>query len=41
MHIPPAEIEKVKDSVNLVNDFIHISVFENSMDRKSFSYLYQ
>jgi len=36
MHIPPAEIKTVKDSVNLINDFIDITVFERSMKRKSF-----
>ncbi|MDA3814018.1 MAG: MBL fold metallo-hydrolase [Candidatus Cloacimonetes bacterium] len=38
MHIPPAEIKTVKDSISLINDFIDISVFENSMKRKSFFY---
>lgn len=37
-HIPPAEIQEVKDSVNLVDDFIDITVFESSMERKSFIY---
>jgi L-ascorbate metabolism protein UlaG (beta-lactamase superfamily) len=36
MHIPPAEIEIVKDSVKLINDFIDITVFEGSMEKKSF-----
>ena len=36
MHIPPAEIEIVKDSVKLINDFIDITVFESSMKKKSF-----
>jgi len=36
MHIPPAEIETVKDSINMINDFIDITVFESSMKRKSF-----
>jgi len=36
MHIPPAEIETVKDSVNLINDFIDITVFDSSMKRKAF-----
>lgn len=36
MHIPPAEIETVKDSVILINEFIDITVFESSMERKSF-----
>jgi L-ascorbate metabolism protein UlaG (beta-lactamase superfamily) len=35
-HIPSAEIETVKNSVKLVNDFIEITVFENSMKKKSF-----
>jgi len=38
MHIPPAEIEIVKDSVNLINDFLDITVFERSMKKKSFIY---
>jgi L-ascorbate metabolism protein UlaG (beta-lactamase superfamily) len=36
MHIPPAEIETVKDSVKLITDFIDITVFESSMEKKSF-----
>jgi L-ascorbate metabolism protein UlaG (beta-lactamase superfamily) len=36
IHIPPAEIKNVKDSVKLINDFIDITVFENSMEKKSF-----
>ncbi|OFX83976.1 MAG: hypothetical protein A2W99_03520 [Bacteroidetes bacterium GWF2_33_16] len=36
MHIPPAEIETVKDSVNLIDDFIDIAVFDSSMTRKAF-----
>lgn len=36
MHIPPAEIGSVQDSVDLIDDFIDIAVFERSMDRKSF-----
>ena len=35
-HIPPAEIKIVKDSVKLINDFIDITVFESSMEKKSF-----
>ncbi len=38
MHIPPAEIENVKDSVNLSDNFIDITVFESSMKRKSYSF---
>ena len=38
MHIPPAEIEIVKDSVKQITDFIDITVFESSMKRKSFFY---
>ncbi len=38
MHIPPAEIESVKDSINLIDDFINMSLFESSMKRKSFIY---
>jgi L-ascorbate metabolism protein UlaG (beta-lactamase superfamily) len=36
MHIPPAEIESVQDSVNLIDDFIDITVFESSMKRETF-----
>jgi L-ascorbate metabolism protein UlaG (beta-lactamase superfamily) len=36
MHIPPAEIETVKDSVKRINDFVDITVFESSMKKKSF-----
>lgn len=36
MHIPPAEIETVKDSVKLIKDFTDITVFENSMQKISF-----
>jgi L-ascorbate metabolism protein UlaG (beta-lactamase superfamily) len=35
-HIPPAEIESIKDSVRLIKDFIDITVFESSMKKKSF-----
>ncbi|PKP34569.1 MAG: hypothetical protein CVU00_06285 [Bacteroidetes bacterium HGW-Bacteroidetes-17] len=38
MHIPPAEVRIVKDSVNTIKNFIDISVFENSMDKKSFNF---
>lgn len=38
MHIPPAEIEIVKDSVKQINDFTDIAIFESSMKRKSFIY---
>ncbi len=38
IHIPPAEIEMVKDSVKTINDFIDITVFESSMKKKSFFY---
>ncbi len=38
MHIPPAEIENVKDSVTVINDFINITVFESSMNKKAFIY---
>jgi L-ascorbate metabolism protein UlaG (beta-lactamase superfamily) len=38
MHIPPAEIEIVMDSVNRITDFIDITVFESSMEKKSFIY---
>ncbi|MDO9511218.1 MAG: MBL fold metallo-hydrolase [Bacteroidales bacterium] len=36
MHIPPAEVRMVKDSVNTIKNFIDITVFENSLDKKSF-----
>lgn len=36
IHIPPAEIEVVKDSVQLLDDFIGIAVFESSMEKKTF-----
>lgn len=36
MHIPPAEIEIVNDSVKQINDFIDISIFERGMQKKSF-----
>ena len=35
MHIPPAEVRMVKDSVNTIKNFIDITVFENSLDKKS------
>lgn len=35
-HIPPAEIEIVKDSVKQINDFVDVTVFENSMSRRTF-----
>lgn len=38
MHIPPNEIISVMDSVKLIRDFIDITVFESSMDKKSFIY---
>lgn len=38
MHIPTAEIERVKDSLKQINDFIDITVFESSMDEKTFVY---
>ena len=36
LHIPPKEIESVMDSVKLIRDFINITIFESSMDKKSF-----
>jgi L-ascorbate metabolism protein UlaG (beta-lactamase superfamily) len=36
MHIPPKEIEFVKESVIKINDFIDITVFDESMEKKSF-----
>lgn len=36
IHIPPAEIETVKDSIKQIHDFIDITVFESSMKKKSF-----
>jgi L-ascorbate metabolism protein UlaG (beta-lactamase superfamily) len=38
MHIPPNEIESIKESVNKISNFINISVFDKSMDRKSFNF---
>lgn len=38
IHIPPAEIEIVKDSVKRINDFIDITVFESSMKKETFLY---
>jgi hypothetical protein len=35
-HIPPNEIKIVKDSVKLINEFTDITVFESSMEKKSF-----
>lgn len=35
-HIPPAEIEIVKDSVDLITGFTDITVFERSMEKRSF-----
>jgi L-ascorbate metabolism protein UlaG (beta-lactamase superfamily) len=40
-HIPPNEIDFVMDSVKKINNFIDISVFEKSMDSKSFTYFNQ
>lgn len=36
MHIPPAEIDVVKDSVNLLSGFTDITVFESSMEKRIF-----
>lgn len=36
IHIPPKEIKSIKDSVKLISDFPDITVFENSMNKKSF-----
>ena len=38
MHIPPVEVKTVRDTVNLIDDFIDITVFESSMERKSFDF---
>ncbi len=38
MHIPPTEIEAVKDSVKQINDFVDITIFERSMKKKSLIY---
>jgi L-ascorbate metabolism protein UlaG (beta-lactamase superfamily) len=38
MHIPPKEINLVKDSCDRISDFFDVTVFRNSMDRKSFDY---
>lgn len=37
MHIPPKEIESVKASVNKIGNFIDITVFEKSMEKRTFS----
>jgi L-ascorbate metabolism protein UlaG (beta-lactamase superfamily) len=36
MHVPPKEVEAVKDSSSRIKDFVDITVFKNSMDRKTF-----
>jgi len=38
MHIPPKEIESVKVSVNKISNFIDITVFEKSMEKKTFNF---
>jgi L-ascorbate metabolism protein UlaG (beta-lactamase superfamily) len=38
MHIPPKEMNVVKDSCDKISDFIDITIFRNCMDRKSFVY---
>ena len=38
MHIPPKEIGSVKESVKKINNFIDITVFDKSMEKKSFNY---
>ena len=38
IHIPPKEVKSVMDSVKLIRDFIDITVFENSMKKRSFIY---
>ena len=38
MHIPPAEVQMIIDSVSTIKNFIEITVFENSMDKKSFNF---
>lgn len=38
MHIPPKEINIVKDSSDKIQDFIDITVFRSSMERKLFIY---
>jgi L-ascorbate metabolism protein UlaG (beta-lactamase superfamily) len=38
IHIPPKEVKSVMDSVKLIRDFIDITVFESSMQKKSFIY---
>lgn len=38
MHIPPAEVQMIKDSVNTIKNFIDITVFESSMDKKTFNF---
>lgn len=37
MHIPPAEIEMIKDSVAQIKDFTEIMLFERSLDTRSIS----
>jgi L-ascorbate metabolism protein UlaG (beta-lactamase superfamily) len=38
MHIPPKEIESVKESIKKINNFIDITVFDKSMEKKSFNF---
>lgn len=36
MHIPPNEIEAVKDSCNKIHDFLDFTIFKKSIDKKTF-----
>jgi L-ascorbate metabolism protein UlaG (beta-lactamase superfamily) len=38
MHVPPKEVEAVMDSSSRIKDFVEITVFKNSMDKKIFSF---
>jgi len=38
MHIPPKEIDSVKASVNKISNFIDITVFDKSMEEKTFNF---
>ena len=39
MHIPINDVGSVRDSVNMIENFIDITVFEKSMEAKEFSYV--
>jgi len=38
MYIPPKEIGSVKESVKKINGFIEITVFDKSMEKKSYNF---